>query len=947
MSSSGGNNEKKMKIDNDADLYNADDLYNEAAGLYGEEESETIKTTTTAATTEVTTNDMNNDSIDDLDIYNVEDQTNSEPKKDDKNDDKNEKEKDEKAKEKENENEKEKENENENENVKEKSESKPEDAMSVDEEEKPVSDKQYEIDYSRNEKYWCVIYTKKGSLEIYSLDDFQSYFVYNRLDYLPKLVMDQYHMKMNKLDENIESQDISTDIEEILLTNFKKDNKNLYPYLIIRTSLNDLIIYKSFLFSTSFEYNCPSGLIRTNSFNSENSTTSNNNDSSRLGIRFKRIEHDFLTREPSQTNNDNPFMNSNKKKENKKAKSENEDKMNVDNEEENKDEETALADAKAKAIRKTYLKYFSKILGQNNEIYVNGVFMSGPRPCWILICGNGSVNSVKLEITEENGYFSLLPSPPPQIISKGKIWVHPMIVDGRIKCFTEFHNTNCPYGFLYVNNKDSLRICKLSPDFTYDAPWPTRKIPLSDRVPESLNYHTPSQTFALITSHPEKYKHPEPENTKNDNNNTNNNSNANNNANSSVSTPNNHETESTTGHDDNKNTENKNENEEELEEEDNGAYSPLTVIYSLELVSPITWETVDKIDFEEYETVLTVKCLDLECKQTTSGKKKFLVIGTGFLKGEDVTTKGKIYVYDIIDVIPEPNNPQTNHKFKLLFVNDEKGPVTNVCASKGYLLAAIGNKVIIHSFEDTEKLSGIAFLDVNMYVNTIKSIKNFILIGDAFKSIWFCAFQEEPAKLVVLGKDFYDLQIYSSEFLIDDNTLFFLVSDADKNICLFTYAPYNVQSSNGQKLLRQADFHVGSHVSCTSRLEKMNVIKKNNSEQNNVKQHCCLCGTLDGGLCYVVPVSERMYKRMNALNVSLTTGINHIAGLNPRGYRQMHSKAIRLKSNIHKNILDGDLLYQFTNLSITGQKDMSKRIGSSVEKIMNDLLEMSMGIEFF
>jgi len=56
-------------------------------------------------------------------------------------------------------------------------------------------------------------------------------------------------------------------------------------------------------------------------------------------------------------------------------------------------------------------------------------------------------------------------------------------------------------------------------------------------------------------------------------------------------------------------------------------------------------------------------------------------------------------------------------------------------------------KVIIHSFEDTEKLSGIAFLDVNMYVNSIKSIKNFILIGDAFKSIWFCAFQVSKIKL--------------------------------------------------------------------------------------------------------------------------------------------------------------------------------------------------------
>ncbi len=45
--------------------------------------------------------------------------------------------------------------------------------------------------------------------------------------------MDQHNMKMNKLVENMENQNISSDIEEILLTNFKKDNKSLYPYLIV------------------------------------------------------------------------------------------------------------------------------------------------------------------------------------------------------------------------------------------------------------------------------------------------------------------------------------------------------------------------------------------------------------------------------------------------------------------------------------------------------------------------------------------------------------------------------------------------------------------------------------------------------------------------------------------------------------------------------------------
>jgi len=160
-------------------------------------------------------------------------------------------------------------------------------------------------------------------------------------------------------------------------------------------------------------------------------------------------------------NSNNSNNNSNKKS----TTNSNEDKMNVDGEEGdngNTKEDgndgatsTTTHEPIIHPIHKTYLKYFSKILGQNKEIYVNGVFMSGPRPCWILICGNGSVNPVKLEITEENGYFSLLPSPPPQILSKGKIWVHPMIVDGRIKCFTEFHNINCPYGFLYVNNNVS------------------------------------------------------------------------------------------------------------------------------------------------------------------------------------------------------------------------------------------------------------------------------------------------------------------------------------------------------------------------------------------------------------------------------------------------------------------------------------------------------------
>lgn len=34
---------------------------------------------------------------------------------------------------------------------------------------------------------------------------------------------------------------------------------------------------------------------------------------------------------------------------------------------------------------------------------------------------------------------------------RGIIRTHPMSIDGSVKCFAEFHNVNCPKGFLYFN----------------------------------------------------------------------------------------------------------------------------------------------------------------------------------------------------------------------------------------------------------------------------------------------------------------------------------------------------------------------------------------------------------------------------------------------------------------------------------------------------------------
>ena len=44
-------------------------------------------------------------------------------------------------------------------------------------------------------------------------------------------------------------------------------------------------------------------------------------------------------------------------------------------------------------------------------------------------------------------------------------------------------------------------------------------------------------------------------------------------------------------------------------------------------------------------------------------------------------------------------------------------------------------------------------------------------------------------------------------------------------------------------------------------------------------------GTLDGGLGYVITVPEKVYRRLNMLQLKLTQGVRHIAGLNPKFHR--------------------------------------------------------------
>ncbi|KAK9754601.1 Mono-functional DNA-alkylating methyl methanesulfonate N-term [Popillia japonica] len=485
---------------------------------------------------------------------------------------------------------------------------------------------------------------------------------------------------------------------------------------------------------------------------------------------------------------------------------------------------------------------------------------------------------------------------------RGELRTHSMNIDGEILCFASFNNVNCPQGFLYFNRKSELRIGVLPTHLSYDAPWPVRKVPLRC-TPHFVTYHLESKTYCLVTSIAEPstqyYKF--------------------------------------------------NGEDKELSVEDRGERFPYPPQekFSVMLFSPVSWDVIPntKIDLEEWEHINCLKNVALAYEGARSGLKGYIAIGTNYNYGEDITSRGRILIYDIIEVVPEPGQPLTKNKFKEIYAKDQKGPVTAISQVKGFLVSAVGQKIYIWQLKDND-LVGVAFIDTQIYTHQILSIKSLILVADVYKSISLLRFQEEYRTLSLVSRDFRPCEVYGIEYLIDNTTIGFLLSDNERNLVLYMYQPEARESFGGQRLLKKADFHIGQSINTFFRLRcKLGHLGDDKRLMSGSdKRHITMFATLDGGLGYIMPIPEKTYRRLLMLQNVLVLQGSHTAGLNPKAFRthktwrkQSGGPCRSVIDGPCRSVIDGELVWKFLQLPINEKVEVSKKIGTKIEELISDL----------
>ncbi|SLM34071.1 Cleavage/polyadenylation specificity factor, A subunit, C-terminal [Lasallia pustulata] len=312
-------------------------------------------------------------------------------------------------------------------------------------------------------------------------------------------------------------------------------------------------------------------------------------------------------------------------------------------------------------------------------------------------------------LQDVQGYSTVfLPGASPSFVLKSASSI-PRVIGlgtGPIKTMSGLHAPTCERGFVYVDSGGTVYTSQLPPDRHYETGWVTYKSLLGEEV-QSLDYHDRMDCYVLGTSQKLDFQLPEDE------------------------------------------------FHYEWSNEDI-SLKPQIDQGSIKLFHHKAWTVVDAHVLDPAEAVMCIKTMRLEMSEHTHERRELIAVGTALIRGEDLPSQGRIYIFDIIHVVPEPDRPETDRKLKLIAKEEVKGAVTALSeiGTQGFLLAAQGQKCMVRGLKEDGTLLPVAFMDMQCYVSVAQELPGtgLCLLGDALKGAWLAGYTEEPYQLRLFSK---------------------------------------------------------------------------------------------------------------------------------------------------------------------------------------------------
>ncbi|KFY53406.1 hypothetical protein V496_07618 [Pseudogymnoascus sp. VKM F-4515 (FW-2607)] len=497
-----------------------------------------------------------------------------------------------------------------------------------------------------------------------------------------------------------------------------------------------------------------------------------------------------------------------------------------------------------------------------------------------------------------------LPGDSPSFVLKSSKSI-PRVVGLRgngVRSLSGFHTEGCDRGFIYVDSKGIARVSQLEPETNVtDLGLTVQKVKIGEEI-QAVTYHPPKDVYVIGTTIKEPFELPKDD-----------------------------------------------DYHREWAKEDI-TFKPLTGRGFLKLLSPSNWSIIDEVELDPHEIIMCIKTLNLEVSENTHERKQLITVGTAISKGEDLAIRGRVYVYEVITVVPFPDRPETNKKLKLIAKEEiPRGAITGISeiGTQGFMIVAQGQKSMVRGLKEDGTLLPVAFVDMNTYVTTIKSLPGtgMCLFADAIKGVWFAGYSEEPYKMTIFGKQSQAMEVVAADLLPIGDELYIIVADLDCNLHVLQFDPEHPKSLHGQLLLQRTTFSLGGHMPTTMTLLPLTTpaVTPKPSEPTNPTSGL-LITLASGAIGVLTPLSEQQYRRLNALSNHLSNLLYHPAGLNPKAYRISSTAPETVIGG--RQIVDGSSVWRWLELGSQKRAEVAGRVGVDGETVREDLEEIAGGLGY-